>query len=90
MYVTGPSVGQTAKQQSQSSNQSGTGDLDSTFTQLLVAQLKSQDPLNPMDPTQFVSQLVGLNTLDTVTQIYQLLQGYAGVTSGSQQSSGGN
>lgn len=88
MYITGPAVGQAAKQaQTQNSNQSGTGDLDSTFTQLLVAQLKSQDPLSPMDPTQFVSQLVGLNTLDTVTQIYQLLQGYAGAASSSSQQS---
>lgn len=87
MYITGPSVGQTAKQAQQGGNQSDTGSLDSTFTQLLVAQLKSQDPLSPMDPTQFVSQLVGLNTLDTVTQIYQLLQGYAGVASGNSHES---
>jgi flagellar basal-body rod modification protein FlgD len=27
------------------------------FLQLLVAQIQGQDPLNPMDGTQFVSQL---------------------------------
>ena len=85
MHITGPASGQLAthaKSSSQSADsqdksaaaEEGSG-LDTMFTQLLVAQLKSQDPLNPMDPTQFVTQLVGLNTLDAVTQIYQLLRG---------------
>ncbi len=84
MHITRPAVGQAQPtQQATSSGDASTnsvGGLDSTFTQLLVAQLKSQDPLDPMDPTQFVSQLVGLNTLDAVTQIYQLLQSYTGAT----------
>ncbi len=33
----------------------------SSFLQLLVAQLKSQDPLQPMDGTQFVTQLAQIN-----------------------------
>ena len=83
MYVTNPISGAAAVQRGTSANSAGSGQsLDTTFAQLLVAQLKSQDPLNPMDPTQFVSQLVGLNTLDAVTSIYQLLQGLA--TIGSQ------
>jgi len=99
MYITGPAVGQAPKSAASSSTNSDpldSGDLDSTFAQLLVAQLQSQDPLNPMDPTQFVTQLVGLNTLDAVTSIYQLLQNFSGVTTSqggaaaTQATAGGN
>jgi len=47
------------------------------FITLLVTQLKQQDPTNPMDPTQFVTQLVQFNTLEQVMQINQILQNYA-------------
>lgn len=45
------------------------------FLQLLMTQLKNQSPLDPVDPTQFVGQLVQFNTLDQLIQIRQLLQG---------------
>ena len=34
------------------------------FLQLLVAQIKNQDPLNPSDGTQFLSQLAQFQTLE--------------------------
>jgi|HubBroStandDraft_6_1064221.scaffolds.fasta_scaffold2398547_1 flagellar basal-body rod modification protein FlgD len=34
------------------------------FLQLLVAQLQNQDPLNPADSTQFVSQLAQFQQLE--------------------------
>ncbi len=34
------------------------------FLQLLVAQLKNQDPTNPSDPTTFVSQLASFSTVE--------------------------
>src|SRR5579862_3751913 len=43
----------------------------SSFMTLLVAQLKNQDPSNPMDPTQMVSQLVEFNSLEQLMQINQ-------------------
>jgi flagellar basal-body rod modification protein FlgD len=43
------------------------------FMQLLVAQLKNQSPLNPVDPTQFTAQLVQFNMLDQLTQINNTL-----------------
>ncbi|ABF40648.1 putative basal-body rod modification protein FlgD [Candidatus Koribacter versatilis Ellin345] len=82
MNITGPAVGQ-ATNAATSGPVSGMGDLDTTFAQLLVAQLKSQDPTSPMDPSQLVSQLVGLNTLDAVTSIYQLLAGLATIPTSS-------
>jgi len=44
------------------------------FITLLVAQLKQQDPTNPMDPTQFVGQLVQFNSLEQLISINQELQ----------------
>ena len=47
---------------------SGT-DLQNTFMQLLVAQLKNQDPLNPMDNSQMTSQLAQINTVNGIQQL---------------------
>lgn len=41
----------------------------SDFMTLLIAQLKNQDPTSPMDPTQFVTQLVQFNSLEQLIQI---------------------
>ena len=51
--------------------------------QLLVTQLQNQDPTSPMDPSTFVTQLVGVTELDQVTQINQLLQNSLGSSSTS-------
>lgn len=48
-----------------------TGD---SFLVLLTAQLKSQDPTAPTDPTEFVGQLVQFNSLEQLIQINQNLQ----------------
>lgn len=42
-----------------------------TFLTLLVAQLKNQDPLNPQDGTQFVTQLAQFTSLEQLTSINQ-------------------
>jgi flagellar basal-body rod modification protein FlgD len=39
------------------------------FLQLLVAQLKNQDPLNPADGTQFVTQLAQFQQLESSLNI---------------------
>ena len=53
-----------------------------TFLSLLTAQMRNQDPLNPMDSTQFVSQLAAfstveqqINTVDRLRSIEALLGG---------------
>jgi flagellar basal-body rod modification protein FlgD len=48
-----------------------TGD---SFLTLLTAQLKSQDPTAPTDPTEFVGQLVQFNSLEQLIQINSNLQ----------------
>src|SRR5271163_4906029 len=43
------------------------------FITLLAAQLQAQDPLNPIDPTTFVTQLVQFNQLQQLIDINQTL-----------------
>jgi flagellar basal-body rod modification protein FlgD len=50
------------------------GDMDTTFMNLLITELKSQDPTAPMDATQMVGQMVSLNQLDQLIGIHQILQ----------------
>ena len=57
-----------------SSNTNSPGSVDSMFMQLLITQLKNQDPTSPMDPSAFVQQLAQVTSLDQLTQINQLLQ----------------
>lgn len=39
------------------------------FLQLLVTQLKSQDPLQPVDNTQFIAQLAQFSALEQMTNV---------------------
>ena len=41
------------------------------FLQLLVAQIRNQNPLNPADGTQFISQLAQFSELEQIIQINQ-------------------
>jgi flagellar basal-body rod modification protein FlgD len=51
--------------------------MDTTFLNLLITELKSQDPTAPMDATQMVGQMISLNQLDQLIGIHQLLQSAA-------------
>jgi len=44
------------------------------FLHLLVAQLTHQDPLNPMEGTEFVSQLAELQSVTTLGDISEYLE----------------
>ncbi len=46
-----------------------------TFLQLLVAQIKNQDPLNPTDSVQFLTQLAQFSQLEQLIGIRQDLTG---------------
>ena len=57
------------------------------FLQLLVTQLKNQDPLSPQDPSQFVAELAQFSSLDQLISINQELGAVTGAQgSGSQAS----
>ena len=44
---------------------------EQTFLQLLVAQIKNQNPLNPTDGVQFVSQLAQFSQLEQMIAVRQ-------------------
>ena len=49
-------------------------DQKTQFLQLLVAQLKGQNPLDPMDGMQFVSQLAQFSSVEELVNIRTLLE----------------
>jgi flagellar basal-body rod modification protein FlgD len=58
---------------------------EEVFLQLLVSQIQNQDPLNPTDSTQFVSQLAQFSELEQVVAIRSDIE--TAMSSGAQQSS---
>ena len=57
---------------------------ENTFLQLLVAQIKNQDPTNPTDSVQFLSQLAQFSQLEQLIGIRQELKTPGSSTSGTQ------
>lgn len=45
-----------------------------SFLKLLVAQMKNQDPTNPMDSTQYVAQLAAFSQVEQSVQINSKLE----------------
>jgi len=65
-----------ASQNTQSSNSSnaalgGVAPSEEVFLKLLVSQLQNQDPMNPADSTQFVTQLAQFSELEQTIAIRQ-------------------
>ena len=49
------------------------------FLQLLVAQLRSQDPMKPMEDKEFITQLAQFSTLETMQSLDKRLEGFTNV-----------
>ncbi|SNT68491.1 flagellar hook capping FlgD N-terminal domain-containing protein [Paracoccus seriniphilus] len=64
-----------------STSATSTADFD-TFLQMLTAQLKNQDPLNPMEGTEFAVQLATFSGVEQQTRTNQLLEEMLAHTSG--------
>ncbi len=63
-------VGSNYNDQSMSNAVSKTSEIGKTeFLNLLVAQLKNQDPMNPMDNQQFIAQLATFSSLEQLISI---------------------
>lgn len=62
--------GTTTTTSTSSSSKSSNSDLDKdAFLRLLVTQLQYQDPLNPMDNTEFVSQMAQFSALEQMNNL---------------------
>jgi len=62
---------------------------ENTFLQLLIAQIKNQDPTNPTDSVQFLTQLAQFSQLEQLIGIRQELQQSGGsATSATDQNNG--
>ena len=71
-----------------SSSSAGSGnsaqDLQNQFLNMLVTQLKNQDPTNPMDNSQLTTQLTQINTLSGIEKLNTTLGSISGQISTSQ------
>src|ERR1700689_628167 len=61
---------------------------EQTFIQLLVTELQSQDPTQPMDPTQMVGQMFSMNQLQQLIDINSTLSTALGGTASGGTASG--
>jgi flagellar basal-body rod modification protein FlgD len=65
---------------------------ESTFLTLLVSQLQNQDPLDPTDSNEFVTQLTGYSQLEQMININQntstLVTDASGTAAGATTSTG--
>lgn len=52
------------------------------FLKLLVAQISHQDPMNPQDPTQYITQLAQFNTLEQMQNLNNSMGNIEGLTNG--------
>ncbi|WP_428410389.1 flagellar hook assembly protein FlgD [Hyphococcus sp.] len=59
-----------------------------TFLNLLTVQLQNQDPLNPMDPTQFVAQLAQFSQLEQSVSQTSALENLVALTRANEARAG--
>lgn len=56
------------------------------FTRLLIAQMKNQDPLEPLSPTEFMNQLTQLSNLEQLMAVKTKLEGLEGLQKSMSES----
>jgi flagellar basal-body rod modification protein FlgD len=85
----GPSYVESASSNNSSSSSSNNSTATTEFgkdefLKLLVAQLKNQDPMNPMDNQEFVSQLATFTSLEQLMSINANVSKLAGTEDTSE------
>jgi len=78
---TGAASGATKKPATENAATAASGDFQ-TFLKLLTAQMQNQDPLKPMDSTEFVSQLASFSSVEQQVRSNDRLQSILDVLSG--------
>ncbi|WP_233851714.1 flagellar hook assembly protein FlgD [Paraburkholderia sp. HD33-4] len=84
--MNGTSSSSSATGSTSSTSGTSASDLQNTFLQLLVAQMKNQDPTNPMDSSQMTSQLAQISTVQGISQLNTSLSSLSTQLSAGQQS----
>lgn len=69
---------------------SSSADLQSSFLTLLVAQLKNQDPTNPLQNNELTSQLAQINTVSGIEKLNTTLGAISGQIDNSQSLAASN
>jgi len=62
-------LGTSSQTSTSSSTKKSDGLGQTAFLNLLITQLKNQDPLNPMKDTEFIAQLASFSSLEQMTNI---------------------
>ena len=73
-----------------SSDENSSQELQDNFLALLIAQMKNQDPTNPMDNSQLTSQLAQINTLAGIEKLNTTLGKVSGQIDDSMSVNAGN
>lgn len=60
------------------------GEAENRFLTLLTAQMKNQDPLNPLDNAQVTSQMAQISTVDGIERLNATLKALVDSSAGSQ------
>lgn len=58
------------------------------FLKMLVGQMSNQDPLNPQDPTQYITQLAQFTSLEQMMDLNKSMEYLVGVNNGILVNSG--
>lgn len=69
---------------SSANGQDAAQQISDRFLKLLVAQMKNQDPLNPLENAEVTSQMAQINTVNGITQLNGTMQSMADQFSGLQ------
>ncbi|RAK08900.1 flagellar basal-body rod modification protein FlgD [Halanaerobium saccharolyticum] len=75
--ITGVAASQSTQYEQETQRQSLDGNNglgQDAFFKLLITQLQNQDPLNPMEDRQFISQMAEFSSLEKTEKLYTLLE----------------
>ncbi|MGE4426872.1 MAG: flagellar hook capping FlgD N-terminal domain-containing protein [Solirubrobacteraceae bacterium] len=82
--ATTPTVGTTTAAAGSSGSAATSALGKDDFLRLMVTQLKRQDPMNPVDDTQFLAQMAQFSSLEQLTNLNELASSQLGATATGQ------
>ena len=76
--------------QASAASNSAVSDVQNRFLSMLVAQMKNQDPLNPLDNAQVTSQMAQLSTVQGISDLNKNMQALADSLGAGQMAQAAN